>query len=50
MPGEPNRMDVTFKIHEGEQVFVDQVFVSGLNFTKPFIVQRELQTKSGDPA
>jgi outer membrane protein insertion porin family len=49
MPGETNRMDVTFKIHEGEQVFVDQVFVSGLNFTKPFIVQRELQVKSGDP-
>jgi outer membrane protein assembly complex protein YaeT len=49
MPGESNRMDVTFKIHEGEQVFVDQVFVSGLNFTQPFIVQRELQVKSGDP-
>ena len=49
MPGEPNRMDVTFKNHEGEQVFVDNVFVSGLNFTKPFIVQRELQVKSGDP-
>ena len=49
MPGESNRMDVTFKIHEGEQVFVDQVFVSGLNFTKPSIVQRELQVKSGDP-
>jgi outer membrane protein assembly complex protein YaeT len=49
MPGEPNRMDVTFKIHEGEQVFVDNVFVSGLNFTRPFIVQRELQVKSGDP-
>jgi outer membrane protein insertion porin family len=49
MPAEPNRMDVAFKIHEGEQVFVDNVFVSGLNFTKPFIVQRELQVKSGDP-
>jgi len=49
MPAEPNRMDVTFKIHEGEQVFVDNVFVSGLNFTKPFVVQRELQVKSGDP-
>jgi outer membrane protein insertion porin family len=49
MPSEPNRMDVTFKIREGEQVFVDNVFVSGLNFTKPFIVQRELQVKSGDP-
>jgi len=48
-PERPNRMDVTFKIHEGEQVFVDQVFVSGLNYTKPFVVQRELQVKSGDP-
>jgi outer membrane protein insertion porin family len=49
LPNEPNRMEVTFKIHEGEQVFVDNVFVSGLNYTKPFIVQRELQVKSGDP-
>ena len=49
MPGEPNRMDVTFKIDKGQQVFVDNVFVSGLNHTKPFIVQRELQVKPGDP-
>jgi len=49
MPGEPNRMEVTFKINEGQQVFVDNVFVSGLNHTKPFIVQRELQVKPGDP-
>jgi outer membrane protein assembly complex protein YaeT len=49
MPGAPNRMDVTFKIHEGEQVFVDNVFVSGLNYTKPFVVQRELKVKPGDP-
>lgn len=49
IPNEPNRTDVTFKIHEGEQVFVDQVFVSGLHFTKPFVVQRELRVKAGDP-
>jgi len=49
LPSEPNRMDVTFKIHEGEQVFVNNVFVSGLHFAKPFIVQRELQVKPGDP-
>ena len=42
-------MDVTFKIHEGEQVFVNNVFVSGLNHTKPFVVQRELKVKAGDP-
>ena len=50
IPGEPDRMDVTFKIPRRErQVFVDNVFVSGLNFTRPFIVQRELQVKAGDP-
>ncbi len=49
IPDEPNRMDVTFKIHEGEQVFVGNVFVSGLNHTRPFVVQRELQVKSGAP-
>lgn len=49
LAGEPNHVDVTFTIHEGEQIFVDQVMVSGLNFTRPFVVQRELQVKSGDP-
>jgi outer membrane protein insertion porin family len=49
LAGEPNHVDVTFSIHEGEQIFVDQVMVSGLNFTRPFVVQRELQVKSGDP-
>jgi outer membrane protein insertion porin family len=49
LPGEPNHVDVTFTIHEGEQIFVDQVMVSGLNFTRPFVAQRELQVKSGDP-
>jgi len=47
--GEANRMDVTFMIHEGEQVFVDQVYVSGLQHTKPFVVKREMQTQPGDP-
>jgi outer membrane protein insertion porin family len=48
-PDDPNRMDVTFTLHEGDQVFVDQVLVSGLDHTRPFIVQRELQVKTGDP-
>jgi outer membrane protein insertion porin family len=46
---EPNRMDVTYTVHEGEQVFVDKVIISGLNYTRPFVVRREIQTKSGDP-
>lgn len=45
----PLLMDVTYTIHEGDQVIVDQVFTAGLNHTKPFIVQREIQIKPGDP-
>jgi outer membrane protein insertion porin family len=48
-PDAPNRMDVTYTIHEGDQVFVDQVIMSGLNYTRPFVVRREIQMKSGDP-
>jgi len=47
--GEPNRVDVTYTLHEGEQFFVNQVMVSGLNYTRPFVVQRELLVHSGDP-
>jgi outer membrane protein assembly complex protein YaeT len=47
--GKPNHMDVTFNLHEGEQVFVDKVLISGLHYTKPFIIQREVKVKSGDP-
>ena len=49
IPGQNNRMDVTFTVHEGQQIFVDQVLVSGLQFTRPYVVQRELQVKPGDP-
>ncbi len=47
--GVPNRMDVVYTIVEGKQEFVDQVFVTGLNFTRPYVVDRELQVKSGEP-
>lgn len=49
MPGEPSRMDVTFTIHEGEQIFVDRVLVSGLDHTRSYIVQRQIQVHPGDP-
>jgi len=45
----PNRMDVTFTINEGERVFVNHVYVSGLVHTRPYVVNRELQVSSGDP-
>jgi outer membrane protein insertion porin family len=46
---EPNREDVTYVIHEGEQFVVDQVMVGGLDHTHDYVVQREVQVHSGEP-
>jgi outer membrane protein insertion porin family len=48
-PDDANRMDVVFQIHEGERSYVDNVLVSGREFTRPYIVNRELEIKPGDP-
>lgn len=45
----PDEVDVIFHIHEGKQVFVNRVLVSGLKYTRPSVVNRELQMHSGDP-
>ncbi len=45
---DPNKIDLTYKITEGEQVFVDKVLTSGLNYTRPFVVEREMRIGSGD--
>ena len=46
---DPNREDVTFTIQEGQRFTVDQVMVGGLEHTKDFVVQRDLQVQTGDP-
>jgi outer membrane protein insertion porin family len=38
-----------FNIHEGERFYVDQVLISGREYTRPYVVDHELQMKSGDP-
>ena len=48
-PAPNNRMDVVFQIHEGARVYVQQVIVSGREFTRPYVIQRELQIHAGDP-
>lgn len=48
-PGQPNRMDLTYTIREGQQFFVNRVLVDGLNYTRPYVVRRELQVHTGDP-
>jgi len=47
--GAADRIDVTFTIQEGEQFFVDQVFVSSLMHTRPSVVQRKLKVSPGSP-
>jgi outer membrane protein insertion porin family len=44
----PNRIDVVYTINEGAQVFVNKVLISGLNYTRPFIVDREIKIAGGD--
>lgn len=48
-PGQPQRMDVIYKITEGQRVFVDRVVVTGLNYTRPYIVNRQMRIHDGDP-
>ena len=48
-PGVPNSMDVTYIIREGEQFFTDRVLLSGLHYTKPSVVEKQLTIKPGDP-
>ncbi len=43
------RVGVTFTIHEGEQFFVNQVFLDGLSYTRPGVARRELQVHPRDP-
>ncbi len=47
--GQPTREDVTYTIQEGEEFFVNQVMVAGLDHTRDFIVQREIQVAAGQP-
>ena len=44
----PNRVDVSYRITEGPQVFVDKVLIAGLNYTRPFVVEREVKIGAGD--
>lgn len=46
---DPNKMDVTYSIKEGQRVFVDDVLVAGLENTRSYVVNRELQSKPKDP-
>ena len=48
-PNDPNRINLSYKIIEGPEIFVDKVLISGLNYTRPFVVEREMKLRTGQP-
>ncbi|HVC47189.1 MAG TPA: POTRA domain-containing protein [Terracidiphilus sp.] len=45
----PNKVDVTFHITEGKQIFVRKVLLTGLHYTRPGTVARAITLHPGDP-
>jgi len=43
------RVGVSFSIHEGEQFFVNQVFLDGLHYTRRGVANREMRVQPGAP-
>ncbi|MFZ0685845.1 MAG: POTRA domain-containing protein [Terriglobales bacterium] len=43
------RVGVTFTIHEGEQFFVNQLFLDGLEHTRAGVARREVRVQPGAP-
>jgi outer membrane protein insertion porin family len=48
-PDHPDAVDFTMKIVSGKQFFVRKVIVSGVERTKPSVVQERVTLKPGDP-
>jgi outer membrane protein insertion porin family len=46
---DPTKTDVTLNVSEGQQVFIDQVLLSGIVHTKPSIVKKQLTVRAGQP-
>jgi outer membrane protein insertion porin family len=48
-PDDLPRVGVTFTIHEGEQFFVNQLYLDGLHHTRPGVARREIRVHPGAP-
>ena len=46
---DPTRTDVSLNVVEGQQVFIDKVLLSGIDHTRPSVVQNQILVHSGDP-
>jgi outer membrane protein insertion porin family len=45
----PNQVNLTYVIHEGQQQFVRDILVSGLESTRRSVVDSKMELKPGDP-
>ena len=48
-PNNPQLVDVTMNVEEGQQVFVNKVLVSGLHYTRPAVVTPRVTVRPGEP-
>ena len=48
-PSDSGKVDVVFHVDEGEQIFVRNVYLTGLEFTRPQTVARAITLHAGDP-
>lgn len=46
---DPTRVQLIYRLTEGRQSEIRDVYVTGLNYTRPFVVQRELKLERGGP-
>jgi outer membrane protein insertion porin family len=46
---DPDKVDVIFRINAGEQVFVRNVYFTGLHYTRPATVEKAVTIHAGDP-
>jgi outer membrane protein assembly factor BamA len=46
---DPTKVDVAFHVHEGKQIFVRKVLLSGLHYTRPDTVAKAITLHPGDP-
>ena len=48
-PPDSPRVGVVFNVHEGEQFFVNNVYLNGLHFTRPGVARREVKVVPSGP-
>ena len=48
-PDDPTKVDIKFRINEGEQVFVRRIKITGLHYTRESTIEHGVTIHAGDP-